>query len=315
MIISVDLDGNLNYLHPGTANPTKVIRGHQRNITAAAISGPTEHPTLWTGSSDGRVRGWDISTGEAFQPDGESHTNYVSGIAAHEKSTHVHSAGWDDTLRTIDPTSRTFTGTGPVKTTGQPKSLSTNSTGTVAVATASGVELYTAGKRTSTIPAKGYSATCVATTDTLLAVGADNRSIHIYSLADPTTPQASITDSLLSAPLSMSFSPDGAHLAVGTTGGPIVVFKTADWSVATSRWSSHTSRVTSVAWSADGKYAASAGLDTNVHVWSLAAPGKRVKAGNAHKDGVNGIAWTEDGRVVSVGADAAVKVWKVAGLS
>jgi WD40 repeat protein len=46
-------------------------------------------------------------------------------------------------------------------------------------------------------------------------------------------------------------------------------------------------------------------------VWSLADPGKRVKAMNAHKDGVGGIAWTEPSKVISSGADAAVKVWKV----
>jgi hypothetical protein len=32
---------------------------------------------------------------------------------------------------------------------------------------------------------------------------------------------------------------------------------------------------------------------------------------NAHKDGVGGIAWTESSKVISAGADAAVKVWKI----
>jgi WD repeat-containing protein 1 (actin-interacting protein 1) len=44
-------------------------------------------------------------------------------------------------------------------------------------------------------------------------------------------------------------------------------------------------------------------------------PGKRVKAPNAHKDGVNGVCWVEGStKVVSVGGDAAVKIWKVENL-
>lgn len=73
--------------------------------------------------------------------------------------------------------------------------------------------------------------------------------------------------------------------------------------------------MTSVDWSPDGKFALSGSLDTNVHVWSLASPGKRIKVGNAHKDGVNGVVWLSNGKVASTGADAAVKRWKVEGLS
>ena len=77
--------------------------------------------------------------------------------------------------------------------------------------------------------------------------------------------------------------------------------------------------MTGIAWSGDGGFAVSGSLDTNVHIWSLASPGKRVKVGNAHKEGVSGVVWIEGGadgkgRVVSVGADAAVKSWKVEGL-
>lgn len=60
----------------------------------------------------------------------------------------------------------------------------------------------------------------------------------------------------------------------------------------------------------------SGSLDTNVFVWSLASPGKRVKAPNAHKDGVTGVRWVDGGKkVASVGGDASLKVWDVAGLA
>jgi WD40 repeat protein len=114
----------------------------------------------------------------------------------------------------------------------------------------------------------------------------------------------------------LAFSPDGSHLAVGLSSGKIFVYSNSSgsWTLETNRWSAHTARVTCVAWSPDGKKAVSGALDTSVFVWSLADPGKRVKALNAHKEGVGGVVWAEEGKVISCGADAAVKVWKVEGV-
>ena len=117
-------------------------------------------------------------------------------------------------------------------------------------------------------------------------------------------------------PSTLSFSGDGSHLAVGLSNGKIFVYSNSSgsWTLETNRWSAHTARVTSIAWSPDGKKAVSGALDTNVFVWSLADPGKRVKALNAHKEGVLSVEWSEEDKVISCGADATVKVWKVDGI-
>ena len=113
----------------------------------------------------------------------------------------------------------------------------------------------------------------------------------------------------------MSFSKDGSLLAVGNSQGKIAVYDTTSWDVKTDRWSAHTARVMSIAWNAEGTHAASAGLDTNVFVWSLKSPGKRVKAANAHKDGVYGVRWLDDDKMLATaGGDAALKFWHVSGL-
>jgi len=113
----------------------------------------------------------------------------------------------------------------------------------------------------------------------------------------------------------MSFSPDGTLLAVGNSQGKIAVYDTKNsWEVKTDRWSSHTARVMSIAWNTAGTHAASVGLDTNMYVWSLKSPGKRVKALNAHKDGVYGVYWLDGDKLVTAGGDAALKTWDVANL-
>lgn len=314
LIISLDLGGNLNYLTPGNAKPVRVVHGHQGSITAASLSAST----LVTGSYEGRIRAWDVSTGTASAIDGESHSTYVAGIAA--SSTHMSSVGWDDSLRSIDLSAKTFTGISS-KTSSQPKGVAVSKSGHSLVATANSIEMFGSdGKQLCEIAVPGASPSCIAVShgsDTVV-VGCSNNTLATHTITEGgkgLTPSRTISDpTVTSAPSTLAFSPDGSHLAVGTSQGRICVFKTSDWSLATSRWSAHAARVTSVSWNPTGEYAVSGSLDTNVHVWSLKEPGKRVKAGNAHKDGVNGVVWLDEGRVISCGADAAVRVWKIEGL-
>jgi WD40 repeat protein len=112
----------------------------------------------------------------------------------------------------------------------------------------------------------------------------------------------------------MTFSPDGSLLAVGNNSGKIVVYRTNSWEVETDRWSSHTARVMSIGWNHAGTHAASVGLDTNLYVWSIKSPGKRVKYTNAHKDGVYGVYWMDARMLATAGGDAALKIWEVSGL-
>ncbi|TKA71373.1 hypothetical protein B0A49_03917 [Cryomyces minteri] len=321
LVISIDLEGNLNYLKEGESKPVKIVRGHQKNVTAAGLSGNM----LWTGSYEGRVCAWDVSTGTAEKVDGESHSNYVAGFASSpgEGAGRMYSVGWDDTLRSIDASAKTFIGSS-TKTDGQPKGVAVASAAgaRVLVATSNSIEIYQDGSKVGELATK-YAPTAITAMADKVAVGSDDKAIHTYTISGNTlTPVSELRDS--TAPISvLSFSPTGHYLAAGTSTGKILVYNSsssADYSLATNRWSSHTARITSIAWSSDDKFAASGSLDTNVFVWSLKEPGRRVKAANAHKDGVNGVAWIGDveggrGRVVSTGGDAAVKVWSVEGLA
>ena len=313
LVISVDLEGNLNYLTEGSPKPSKIVRGHQKNVTAATIS----EKTFWTGSYEGRVCAWNVTTGTASKVDGESHSNYISDLTS--SSSHIYSVGWDDTLRTIDPNAVTFSGS-LTKLSGQPRGV-TVSSGKTFVITPSTIEILSSssGDQISSIPVKKGAPTAIASHGDYIAVGYDDKSFHINTLNSSNTFNlvSAITD--LPSPVSaLVFSPDGTKLVAGTNAGKLVAYSVTDWKPLTSRWTGHTARVTSVAWSEDGKFAVSGSLDTNLFVWSLQDPGKRVKWSNAHKDGVNGVAWVDGGReakgvrkVLSSGGDAAVKVWKV----
>ena len=313
LILSLDLAGNLNYLTEGTQQPQRIVQGHQKNITAVNtnIELSTGH-TLWTGSSDGRVFYWNVPTGKAESIDGETHTNYVSGIASSPEG-RIYSVGWDDKLQSVDSQAKTFLGNSS-KTGGQPKGVATIGR-QVYVATHTGIEMFTRGDKSGDLKTP-FSPLTVAASGNLLAVGGDDNVLHVYSVSsDSLTTSKEIPEasSLITA---LSFSPDHSMLAAGFSNGKITVYKCQDWTVAISRWSAHTGRITSISWNGSGTYAVSGGLDCNIFVWSVAKPGMRVTVANAHKDGINGVAWTDgDRKVLSVGGDAAVKVWKVEGLS
>ena len=316
LIISLNLAGDLTYLREGTRQPQKVVQGHQKNITAiSANSNATAPSTFWTGSSEGRVYSWDASSGNAEAVDGENHTNYIAGIAASVKG-HVYSVGWDDTLRSIDQQGKTFVG-GSTKIDGQPKGVATSAEGKIVVATHKGIEIFAEASKTNSDDLKTkYTPSAIAFSGKTVAVGGDDYILHLYSMSSNSlavTKEITEAGSLITT---LAFSPDRSLLAVGFSNGKITVYKCEDWSVAITRWSSHTARITSIAWDASGNYAVSSSLDTNVFVWSVAKPGTRINASNAHKDGVNGVTWVNGQRLIaSVGGDAAVKLWKVEGLS
>jgi WD40 repeat protein len=314
LVISVDLDGNLNYLQEGNDKPVRVVHGHQKAITAAGYT-PGEK-TLWTGSYDGRVRAWDLSTAVAKSVGGESPKNYVSAFASSQSDGRIYSVSWDDTLRTIDASTHSFTGSSS-KTDGQPKSVAVASSGSKSVtlvATNSAITLYSDGEQVGSLPVS-FTPTSIAAKGDIVAVGAEDKIVRIYTLSGTSLSAAAEIRDATAAISTLAFSSASTcRLAVGLGNGKIYVYTSSspsEWTQTTNRWSAHTARVTCIAWSPDGEKAASGGLDTNIFVWSLADPGKRVKAMNAHKDGVGGIAWTESSKVISAGADAAVKVWKI----
>ncbi|KAL8999775.1 MAG: hypothetical protein Q9169_001448 [Polycauliona sp. 2 TL-2023] len=310
LIIGLNLNGDLTYLSESNPSPHKVVYGHQRNITAMAASDTGESmPTLFTGSSDGRICEWSSATGTASLLDGEGHTNYVSAISATPGA--IYSVGWDDSLRSIDASAKVFTGSA-MSIDSQPKGVAVTSNGIKVIATQKGVRTLGDGQKQTEVQFKNTSPTALTANDDIIAVACDDGALLILDPVSLDTRHK--INSLGSTITTISFSPNGEYLAAGCSNGKVSVFNTSTWEIAISRWSSHTARVTSISWNKDGTHAVSGGLDTNIFVWSVKKPGMRVGKPNGHKDGVNGVAWMGNGKVMSAGGDAAVKVWKVEGL-
>ena len=182
LVISVDLEGRLNYFEPRSAQPVRVVRGHQKAITAAALD--AEAHTLITGSSDGRVRAWDVATGAADEVIGAAHGSYVTGMAAPAPpESRVYSVGWDDRLWGIDCATRACVGA-PVPMPGQPRAVATTSVdgrAFVLVATPEGIQVLSGSETISThaLPAP----TCLAAAAHVIAAGTAAHGLHVFHLS------------------------------------------------------------------------------------------------------------------------------------
>lgn len=322
LLVSLALSGDLNYLSPKSPKPVRVVHGHQKNattITKGTGADADDSQTLFTGSSDGRICSWSTSTGLASTIDGSGHTNYVSGLSAADGV--IKSVGWDDTLRSIDTASTTFTDS-HTETDGQPRGVATTSTHTIVVTHKAITVLRSKDSQIlKTLPTPPFSSTAVSVTETHAAVAADDSILRIYSIPDlelkhtfPAFPSA-ISCLSFSNPVA-AVNEGKAYLAIGFTSGRILVYTPTNHfaEAVISRWSAHTGRVTRIAWDEGARRAVSGGLDTNVFVWSVKKPGARVSVGSAHKEGVNGVTWVGEGKVASVGGDGCIKVWAVDGV-
>ncbi|KIX96419.1 uncharacterized protein Z520_07685 [Fonsecaea multimorphosa CBS 102226] len=323
LIISLSLSGDLNYLNSGSGKPTKIVSGHQKNITALTSSGDGENATLWTGSYEGRLCSWDAAKGTAETIEGDGPTNIISGLAAAPSGKHpqVFSVSWDDTLRTVDAGAKTFTGKS-TKLSSQPKALTCTTDSLVVVAQLESVIVYRDGEEDGELPLKS-TPTSLASHGSTVAIGSQDSSLRLFSVVPGKAPkQIAFVEQVSAHPLTaISFSHDGSMVAAGSAAGKIYVYKistgitglvtgTSSLELVTDRWSAHTAKITCIAWNPEGTGAASGSLDTNIFAWSLKEPGKRVKETNVHKEGVNGLVWLGD-TVYSTGADATVKKWKI----
>lgn len=317
IIISLSFSGELNYLSIDSVKPVKTISGHQKSITALAVTPSESVSSIYTGSYDGKVVKWNEKTGDAITVEGDGHSSLVSSLIAAGKgsssSSQVWSTAWDDTLKLISGSK--FENGHTTSLGGQPVASSIDGK-YLTIVTENTLLLFdsTTGKSIGS-KTLNFTAKSVAVSEKagLIAVGrGSDNGISLFTTTPDLSPASGAAlPPLRGAPSYSSFSPDGTYLAVGDFTGKIALYSVSERNVKTSRWVMHTSRITGITWHPSGDYVVTGSLDSNLYVYSVKTPGKALKSLGAHKEGVNAVAWTSTESFVSVGSDATVKHWKV----
>ncbi|KAI1320904.1 WD40 repeat-like protein, partial [Mortierella claussenii] len=301
-LVSLSLSGDLNYLDPSTSQTSRIIKGHQKAITAFTVSG--DKKTLLTGSYDGRVVSWNAGSGEATPLVEASHGNQVMQMVSN--GAQLISVGMDDTIRLSSQGSDVSV----ISMNMLPKSVSTSDDQTIVVATENEIQIIQGDKKVNSLPV-GYNATAIAINPqgTVVAIGSQESQVYIMRLEGSKLTAVHTLSQNRGAISALSFHPEGTLLAAGDSAGKIYVYDVGSGETAIQQWVFHTARVMSIGWSPSGQYAVSGSLDTNVYVWSREKPSKRIAILNAHGLSVSGAAFVDEGRIVTTGADACVKTW------
>ncbi len=145
------------------------------------------------------------------------------------------------------------------------------------------------------------------TGNTLAAVSQSGLTIHSWPELKPLQAIQLQTAN----PHSVTFSPDGKHLAVGggtpSEDGTIELFSWPD-AKPVSTLGSHADSVMSVAWQ-NNNVLASVSLDKHVHLWNIQT-GRIIQTFAGHSRGVSATAFLDDQQtLITAGIDQSVRVW------
>lgn len=297
-IVSLSFGGSLTYLSRELDTPMKVVAGHQKSITAIAVSADLSE--LYTGSYDTRAYHWLVIDGSSKRINGNGHSNQITQINRGPQG--MVSIGKDDTLRVFNATSYEDS---MLSTEGEPKGLAVLSDGRYILTTESSIKVYT-GKEKTNEKKPSYKPTVCVASGNVVAIGSEDSSIHLY---DSSLAETGTLRSNRAAITALAISADGELVAVGDASGKIVLYTAATGDVVTTRWAFHVGRITSLQFSPSGKKVISASLDTNLYCWFVDTPAKKIAIKNAHQGGVNGAVWVSEDEVISSGTDAALKRW------
>ncbi|KAI9301642.1 hypothetical protein BJ944DRAFT_168717, partial [Cunninghamella echinulata] len=321
-LISTSLSGEFNYLDKNSGKVSRTIDGHSKAITSLAV---TPDDTLLTGSYDGRIYSWsygkDTDHTQAVRLDGENHSNQVTSLAVGDGSgvSSFFSVGMDDTLRKGDAVTKKFDNK-TISTGTLPKSLSvTSDAQVVAVSTVNNVQLYDSElKKLGQVDDLGFTPTSVEIDQKgeKVFVGGDDNKVHVYDRKDgELVSKTELTNNSGSITALASHPTENHLLAVGDSVGKIYVYDITTSTPTIRSWVFHSARITSLKWSACGKFLVSGSIDTNIYVWNREAPSKKVAIKNAHVDAVNSVSFLNTSKdelqVVSVGQDAAVHIYSI----
>ena len=238
--------------------------GHQAGVSSVAFS--PDSTMLASGSQDGTVRLWDVTTGERSE----------IAILNHPPGTHVRSVA--------------FSPDGSMLASG-----SSSDDGTIYLWDVSTEQIIHTLKGHKA----GVESVVFSPDGSTLASGGHDGTVRLWN---PVTGKP--IDILLDGPdtaWSVAYSPDGNTIAIGLGNGTILLGDVSDAQLP-KFLSGHTAWVESVAFSPDGATLASGSGDNTVRLWEVAT-GDRIDTLTGHTAGINSVAFSSDDTILASGSD------------
>lgn len=323
-VISLSLDGSLNYFNSETFSFEFLVSGHQQPITKIEYG---DGKILYSGSSDGKIFKWgtaeDVSgllpVPKRISESSVGHSNYVLDIVCFLDQAGVASVGWDDSVKLWGETNLLESLSLPA----QPKHAIKVKNDLI-ILYESKLERYSNKSHKllkiseASLSFSASTLSYVENADRLLINNLEDRTIEEFDVTDDKLEKLKVRFPQSRSPISfIAASPDGEYVAASDSSGRYDLYKFSDGSLVTRRWAFHASKVTDADWTSDSKYLLSGSLDCNIFIYSTEKPSKVLKFPLAHQGGISGVKWlhydlqNKKGVFVSSGVDAVLKTWLV----
>lgn len=235
-LLSVSLSGFINYLdvnNPST--PLRIVKGHNRTITALSVDTASEEKRIYTGSCDGFITQWNPKNGDHDRIGGKGHSNQISGLVF-DGTGKMYSVGYDDITRAIDVSSNQFDASNEFKLDQQPHGVAlTNDGQLMVVACHSTVQVRRVrdGGILCSVPAP-YEPSSVsvnfANNDVAIG-GVRDSKVHVYGFDGQKLTEKTIATIHREGITEVVYSPDGKYLAAADQNRKIVLYLTENYQV------------------------------------------------------------------------------------
>ncbi|ROL53566.1 WD repeat-containing protein 1 [Anabarilius grahami] len=287
-LLSVSLSGFINYLDKNNPDrPLRTIKGHTKSIQCLTVHNADGRLNIYSGSHDGHIN---ILHGENDEILGKGHSNLVSKMMVDDADRLV-TCSMDDTVRYTDLSKREYSSN---------EGLSVQ------------LVLLKDKKKLFTLDSLGYEpeAAAVHPGGGTVAVGGADGKVRLYSVQGNTLKDDGKVLDVQGPVTDMSYSKDGAFLAVTDEKKVVTVFTVADGYTEKNEFYGHHAKVVCLSWSPDNEHFATGGMDMMVYVWTVSNPDKRIKIPDTHRlHHVSGLAWLDANTLVTTSHDACVKQW------
>uniref|UniRef100_A0A9J7YZ34 WD repeat domain 1 n=1 Tax=Cyprinus carpio carpio TaxID=630221 RepID=A0A9J7YZ34_CYPCA len=279
-LLSVSLSGYINYLDRSNPDrPLRTIKGHTKSIQCLTVHKTDGRSSIYSASHDGHIN--ILQSISAHYWDSESGENEGFVGKGHSNLVSRMTPAEAHPLRVCVCVCVCVSASDVVKMDMQPKCVSVGPGG-------------------------------LAVTVCDAAVRLQDGKVRLYSVQGNTLKDDGKVLEVQGPVTDMSYSPDGAFLAVTDEKKVISVFTVADGYTEKSEFYGHHAKVVCLSWSPDNERFATGGMDMMVYVWTVSDPDKRIKIPDAHRlHHVSGLAWLNPNTLVTTSHDACVKQWNL----
>ena len=285
-----------------------ILIGHTDAVNSVSYS--PDGSQLVSGSTDGTVKLWDVST-EGITTTFTGHTDAVTSVAFSPDGVLFASASLDNTIKLWNVSTEENIGT-LIGHTDAVTSVAFSPDGTLLASGSDDetVKLWDVQTHTDIATLEGYTdaiTSVVFSPDgTLLASGSSRNAVKLWDVETHTNIATLVR---YRNHTSVSFSPDGTLLASGSQDDVYL------WDVETKEYigifKAHTDAVTSVAFSPDGTLIASGSEDDTIKLWDVTSH-ENITTIVGHSDDLTSVVFSPDNTtLVTASRDGTVVFWNI----